>query len=155
MNIFVHASWAMLCWHLTFLLTHSVNKNVKCQYSVVQNVYYWKCISGCSLRYGISNDFLKFEIQLWRVAIFSFDDHNLMKYIFLYFYMHRWFVHQKHLFGPVLTQHVTVAWHERHGVSNHQTLARLFNNLLRLTTKETSKFYITGGDRWLPSQRAR
>ena len=44
-----------------------------------------------------------------------------------------------------LTCHIRVTLsHERHGVSDHRQLDRLFHGLFKLTTKETSKLCITG-----------
>ena len=49
---------------------------------------------------------------------------------------------------------------ERHGVWNHRQIDCLFNSLLRLTSKETTKLRLTGflclnatGHRWFPSQK--
>ena len=49
--------------------------------------------------------------------------------------------------GPVWIKErrgITVISHERHGVSNHRRLDRLFNSLSTLTKKERSKFRSTG-----------
>ena len=57
---------------------------------------------------------------------------------------------------------ITVMSHEQQYISYHQQLNCLFNSLFRLTSKEISKFQVTGllwgegtSDRWIPPRGAR
>ena len=53
----------------------------------------------------------------------------------------------KNIFGKIFLRvhlFITVMLHECHGIQNHHQLDCLFNNIIRLTTKNTSKLRITG-----------